>query len=88
VVFRYRGQLFVTIVVKGTFTLVAARPMAPTLPEPIVRGEHAFDTGVGPRTAGDLVPFRPQVDVLGDQFLLGMSDAMEEGAAPEDVRPR
>src|SRR6185503_18744416 len=70
---RRRGQLFVTTVVKATFSLVPDRPMVPAAPAPIARGEQAMEEGVGLRSAGDLAPYLGQTDVC----LIGHAKAPE-----------
>jgi hypothetical protein len=63
VAWRRPGQLFVTAVVKATFSLVPDGPMVVTAPEPVFREEQAPESGVGLRSAGDLAPYLGQTDV-------------------------
>ncbi len=63
-VWRLRGQRFVTAVVKATFGLVAEGTVTLGEPDPIVPGEVPDPSGVGLRAAGDLAPYLREVDVL------------------------
>ncbi|WP_437939157.1 DUF2169 domain-containing protein [Sorangium sp. So ce341] len=63
-VWRLRGQRYVTAVVKATFGLVAEGPVTLGEPDPIVPGEVPDPSGVGLRSAGDLAPYLREVDVL------------------------
>lgn len=62
VAWRARGQLYVTVVAKATFTIVPGGVMTPADPDPIAVDEQN-DPQVGLRTAGDLAPHLGQVDV-------------------------
>lgn len=68
-------RTLVTVVVKGTFALVADRPMVPIDPEPIAPGEERGDAGL--RTAGDLAPYQPRADIM----LIGHVDPPAESRA-------
>ncbi|WP_437318417.1 DUF2169 domain-containing protein [Sorangium sp. So ce385] len=63
-VWRLRGQRYVTAVVKATFGLVAEGAMTLGEPDPIVPDEVPDPSGVGLRSAGDLAPYLREVDVL------------------------
>ncbi|WP_437969278.1 DUF2169 domain-containing protein [Sorangium sp. So ce260] len=63
-VWRLRGQRFVTAVVKATFGLVAEGRVTLGEPDPIVPGEVPDPSGVGLRAAGDLAPYLREADVL------------------------
>ncbi|WP_437571824.1 DUF2169 domain-containing protein [Sorangium sp. So ce542] len=63
-VWRLRGQRYVTAVVKATFGLVAEGAMTLGEPDPIAPDEVPDPSGVGLRAAGDLAPYLREVDVL------------------------
>jgi hypothetical protein len=60
---RSRGALHLTVVVKATFTLVPEGRMSLSEPDAIARGEEADRSGIGLRTGGDLVPYTGQPEV-------------------------
>ncbi|MBI4955252.1 MAG: DUF2169 domain-containing protein [Myxococcales bacterium] len=63
VVWRWKGERFVTAIVKATFSLVAGARMMLVPPEPILRDEQEPPSRVGLQTAGDLAPYLQQTDV-------------------------
>jgi hypothetical protein len=63
VAWRARGQLYVSVVVKGTFVIVPGGAMTIAAPDPIAADEQDGEGGIGLRTAGDLAPYLRQVDV-------------------------
>ena len=63
IVWRQRGQLHVTVVVKGTFAWVPDGVMAVAEAEPIARDETTDAAGTGLSAACDLAPYLQQVDV-------------------------
>jgi len=64
VVWRRRGQLYVTVVIKGSFALIPEGDMMPVLPEPIANREQDDGSGMGLYTAGDLAPYLVRTDVM------------------------
>ena len=66
VVYRHRGQLRVTAVVKARFRLVHDGPATVASPEEIRAEEehHGGDPAGSLRSASDLVPHRPRADVV------------------------
>jgi hypothetical protein len=81
VVWRRRGQLYLTAVVKGTFHLVPEGTMTPFGPEPIVADEQDDGSGMGLYSAGDLAPYLRHTDVV----LTGHAHA-QPGATVRDAR--
>src|SRR5262245_11451421 len=71
--FRQGQQLYVAVIVKGTFALVAEGPMAP------VEADSIVADGDAQRGPSDLVPYVRQVDV----WLVGHARG---GAPPLTVR--
>jgi hypothetical protein len=63
VVWRRGGRLFVTVIVKATFALVANEPMVPVPPEAIFVKEQEGPPGFALRSADDLAPYLGQTDV-------------------------
>jgi hypothetical protein len=65
-VWRSRGQLYVTAVVKATFTLVAGADMIPAEPEEIFRSEMHYRNNPSRtvRVTGDLAPYLNRADVV------------------------
>ncbi|MFO0588972.1 MAG: DUF2169 domain-containing protein [Polyangiaceae bacterium] len=83
VVWRMRGELRVTVLVKGTFAFQPDAPMRVSAPEEIVRAEvhHGKNPARSVRLTSDLAPFLPAADVVltghacapEDETALGMS---------------
>ncbi|AKT36921.1 DUF2169 domain-containing protein [Chondromyces crocatus] len=63
VVWRHRGQLSLTVVVKATFALVSEGRMTLVEPDPIVSSEQPSPSGRGLHAAGDLAPYLGHADV-------------------------
>ena len=82
-VWRMRGELRVTVIVKGTFAFQADAPMRVVAPEDVVRAEvhHGKNPARSVRLTSDLAPFLPAADVVltghacapEDETALGMS---------------
>jgi hypothetical protein len=66
VVWRTRGQLSLTVIIKATFDLVPYGPMARRAPEGIHRGElhHRDNPTRSVRVTSDLAPYLGRADVL------------------------
>ncbi len=83
VVFRHRGQLRVTAVVKATFSLVEGATMTLAPPSELLVKDRFFNRNPSGslEAASDLVPYRPRVDVtfVGRAYAPGGSAAV--GAA-------
>lgn len=83
VVWRLRGELRVTVIVKAVFAFEADAPMRVVEPEDIVRAEvhHGRNPSRSVRLTSDLAPFLPNADVVltghacapADETALGMS---------------
>jgi hypothetical protein len=66
VLWRYRGRLQLTAIVKGTFSLSPTGAMALVAQEPLVPHDTHYDGDArrSLRAAGDLVPYRAKADVV------------------------
>lgn len=81
IAWRHAGQLFVTVVVKGSFMLVPGGAARLVEPEPIARNDVPDAGGVALRTAGDLAPYAP----LADVWLTGHAPAPPLGSESPHV---
>lgn len=63
IVWRRQGKLFVTVVVKGMFTIVPDGMMTPAAPEPVSRAERPNASGSGLLAAEELAPYLAQADI-------------------------
>ena len=79
IAWRRAGRLAATVIVKGTFSLVAGGPIAPAEPEPISADEEPVEGGL--RSAGDLVPYVPRADVV----LVGHIEPRDPSQPPAPV---
>lgn len=63
VAWRTRGALFVTAIVKGTFSLMPDAVMVPLAPEPVASDEQDDGSGMGLYSASELAPYLRYADV-------------------------